>query len=69
MSTQEQFAWFCVQNAIAHAPSALAAWNQQQALIDKLRAEVMTLQESNEHLHQQLYEAEQRKLRLVHSAA
>ncbi len=71
MDNQDKFAWFCAEHAIAHAPSAWAAWSVKEREVRMLHAHIMSLQERCEHLEQHCYELEQRqeRLRLVHSAA
>jgi hypothetical protein len=63
------FIQFVTETASPHPAAAWSAWQAQQRHIDDLRAQIIEMQEQVEHLEQRAYEAEQRKLRLVHSAA
>lgn len=65
------FIQFVTETASPHPDAAWKAWQHQQREIDRLRAEVMALREHNEHLEQQVFEAQARlpRLRLINSAA
>lgn len=63
----DKFVQWASGHPVAHIESAYSAWQHQQREIDRLRAEVMALREHNEHLEQQVFEAQARipRLRLV----
>jgi hypothetical protein len=63
------FIQFVTETASPHPAAAWSAWLAQQRHIDALHAQLIEMQERVEHLEQRAFEAEQRKLRLIHSAA
>jgi hypothetical protein len=61
----DKFIQWATANPVAHIEAAYAAWQAQQVEIDRLRVEVLTLRERVEHLEQKVFEARNRRLRLV----
>ena len=52
----DSFIQWATENPVAHLQAAHAAWQAQQAKVDRLTAEVMALRQRCEHLEQKRFE-------------